>query len=169
MARTGTRCRNLVAWLVAVLGIVALDQTCKSLMRDMLAAGPREFVPGVLRLLLVENRGAAFSVGEGASTLFAVVALGVVVASLAWIARDDEMPLALALGLACVCGGGVGNLVDRVAKGSVTDFLSTQFMSFPVFNVADIFITCGVVLTLVAWYVYDLGRNDGSGGSRDGR
>lgn len=160
--------RNVAFLAVVACVAVALDQLVKSLMRQMLVAGPLEFIPGVLRLVLVENPGAAFSMGEGASGLFAFVAIGVTLASLAWVWVDAGMPLSLVLGLACVCGGGVGNLIDRVCKASVTDFLATEFIDFPVFNVADCFITCGVVIAFVAWCAYDK-RREAEGGDIDGK
>ena len=166
--KTRPNARNVAILAVVACVAVALDQLVKSLMRQMLAAGPLEFVPGVLRLVLVENMGAAFSMGEGASGLFALVAIGVALASLAWVWVDAEMPLSLVLGLACVCGGGVGNLIDRVCKASVTDFLATEFIDFPVFNVADCFITCGVVIAFVAWCAYDR-RHEAEGGDTDGK
>ena len=158
--KTRPNVRNLAILAVVACVAFALDQLVKSLMRQMLAAGPLEFVPGVLRLVLVENLGAAFSMGEGA--------IGVALASLAWVWADAEMPPSLVLGLGCVCGGGVGNLIDRVCKASVTDFLATEFIDFPVFNVADCFITCGVVIAFVAWCAYDR-RHEAEGGDTDGK
>ena len=55
-------------------------------------------------------------------------------------------------------GGGIGNAIDRVVAGKVTDFFATTFMDFAVFNVADIFITCGVVVAFVLWTRWDRAR-----------
>ena len=57
-----------------------------------------------------------------------------------------------------VAGGGAGNAIDRVALGAVTDFFKTTFVDFAVFNVADIFVTCGVVLAVVLYWRWDLAR-----------
>ena len=56
------------------------------------------------------------------------------------------------------CGGGIGNAIDRVMAGRVTDFFATTFMDFAVFNVADVFITCGVILTFILWCRWDVKR-----------
>ena len=77
-----------------------------------------------------------------------------------WVWHERTMPLALACALGAVAGGGVGNLIDRVAAGGVTDFFATAFVDFPVFNVADIFVTCGVVLVLVLWWRWDKERGE---------
>ncbi len=132
--------------------VVALDQVTKAWAREALAAGPMPFIPGVLDLSLVMNTGAAFSIGSGSTWLFVVLAALICVACTLWVARDKRMGLPLACALGAVAGGGVGNLIDRVAAGQVTDFFATSFIDFPVFNVADIFVTCGVVLVLLlAW------------------
>ena len=71
------------------------------------------------------------------------------------------MPAPLAAALGAVAGGGVGNLIDRVIAGQVTDFFATAFIDFPVFNVADIFVTCGVILSLILAWRFDAARDGG--------
>ena len=68
------------------------------------------------------------------------------------------MPPALLAMLGCVCGGGIGNAIDRLMAGRVTDFFATTFMEFAVFNVADVFITCGVILAFIFWCRWDAKR-----------
>ena len=92
--------------------------------------------------------------GEGAGPLFAVLALAVFIGAIVWVLRED-LPLRLVVSIASVAGGGIGNMVDRIAAGSVTDFLATTFIDFPIFNVADIFVTVGVFVTLVGYTVWD--------------
>lgn len=75
---------------------------------------------------------------------------------LAW--RERDMPPALLVTLGCICGGGIGNAIDRVVAGRVTDFFATTFMDFAVFNVADVFITCGVILAFILWCRWDAKR-----------
>ena len=150
---------------VAVLA-VALDQASKAWARAALAGGPAPLIPGVLDLSLVMNTGAAFSMGEGKAWLFVILALVVCAGAAAWVVREREMPVCLAAALGAVAGGGVGNLIDRVVAGRVTDFFATSFIDFPVFNVADIFVTCGVVVALLLAWRWDAQRDeDGSQGS----
>ena len=60
--------------------------------------------------------------------------------------------------LSAVSAGGVGNMIDRIASGTVTDFFATTFVSFPVFNVADILVTCGVVASLALYFAWETRR-----------
>lgn len=145
--------------LVAVV-IVLLDQLSKAWVRSALTlGGPRTtLIPHVLDWLWVENTGAAFSLGEGRGIIFIIVAIVIALTALVYTWASDDMPLFVVIPLACVAGGGVGNLIDRLAKGSVTDFFATSFIDFPVFNVADIFVTCGVVLCFIAIWRWDAHR-----------
>lgn len=143
----------------AAAAVVVLDQLSKAWVRAALVPGkPVTLVPHVMDLSLVYNTGAAFSMGEGRGALFvlicAVICAGCCV--LAW--RERDMPPALLATLGCVCGGGVGNAIDRVVAGRVTDFFATTFMDFAVFNVADVFITCGVILAFILWCRWDARR-----------
>ena len=155
-----SRARNMLGFLsIAVAGVV-LDQATKAWARAALASGRIPVLPGILDFVLVKNTGAAFSFGSGATWVFALLAVVIVGACVAWVWHEHAMPLGLACALGAVAGGGVGNLIDRVAAGEVTDFFATAFVDFPVFNVADIFVTCGVVLVLVLWWRWDKERGE---------
>ena len=137
---------------------VVLDQVSKAWARAALAGGPVPFIPGVLDLSLVMNTGAAFSIGSGSTWIFVILALVICALACVWVVRERDMPAGVAAALGTVAGGGVGNLIDRVVAGQVTDFFATAFIDFPVFNVADIFVTCGVVLALVLVWRWDATR-----------
>lgn len=145
---------------VAALAVV-LDQVSKAWARTALAGGPAPLVPGVLDLSLVMNTGAAFSIGSGSTWVFVILALVICAGAAAWVVRERQMPASVAAALGAVAGGGVGNLIDRVVARQVTDFLATTFIDFPVFNVADIFVTCGVVIALVLLWRWDAEREGG--------
>jgi signal peptidase II len=104
-----------------------------------------------LQLRLVRNPGTAFSLGEGKGPLLGVVACGVVVV-LVILARQPRSAVS-AVGIALLLGGAVGNIVDRIVRsphgfleGHVVDFIDFQF--WPVFNVADMGVTCGIILVI---------------------
>lgn len=138
---------DIVAYGTAAVLVCVLDQLAKAFMRVYLADGPVVLVPGVLDLKLVYNLGAAFGIGNGNAAAFAVVALVIVAVCTAYVVKARPR-LALAVAAGCVAGGGVGNLIDRVASGRVTDFIMTTFIDFPVFNIADIAIVCGFIVAL---------------------
>lgn len=146
--------RIALFFVVIVLGIV-LDQWTKSLARTNLGYISLPFIPGILNLKLVMNTGAAFSIGSGATWIFILLSVVIVAAAIFWVVLTPDMPLSLTLALGLVASGGIGNLIDRVAAGQVTDFLSCAFINFPVFNVADIFVTCGVALTFIFAMLWD--------------
>lgn len=150
--------RRIVLFNAIVIIGTILDQLSKAWAREALAAGPITFIPGVLDLRLVMNTGAAFSIGEGSTWIFIILALCIVGACEVWVVREQHMPKALLCSLAAVASGGVGNLIDRVIAGKVTDFFATTFINFPVFNVADIFVTCGVVAALIVIWHWDSER-----------
>lgn len=143
----------------AAAAVVVLDQLSKAWVRSALVPGePVTLIPHVMDLSLVYNTGAAFSMGEGKGALFVLICAVICVGCgvLAW--REKGMPPALVATLGCICGGGIGNAIDRIVAGRVTDFFATTFMDFAVFNVADVFITCGVILAFVLWCRWDSRR-----------
>ncbi len=157
--------RRLALFVLVAAAVVALDQVSKAAARAALVPGePVTLVPGVMDLSLVYNIGAAFSLGEGAGPFFVLVAAAIAGFG-AWVAwRRTDAPLAITLTLAAVAGGGIGNAIDRVALGAVTDFFKTTFMDFAIFNVADIFVTCGVPVALVLWWRWDAARERAAAG-----
>ena len=123
-------------------GVVGLDQLTKALVRDGLVLGERRDLVLGFDLVHVRNSGVAFGFMSGGGT---VLVIGVVVALVALVAffatHADRRLVWLPTGL--LLGGAIGNLIDRAAEGSVTDFI--KFPHFPAFNVADIAITFGVI------------------------
>ena len=107
-------------------------------------------IPGLFHLTYVQNTGAAFSAFEGAQWLFAVIFL-LLTAALIWEFPKKRMPFTTLERwcIAAIYGGGLGNMIDRLRLGYVVDMIEVDFMRFPVFNVADCFITCGCILLLI--------------------
>lgn len=164
-ATNSARVRRLALFALVAAAVVLLDQLSKLAARDLLVPGePVTLIPGVMDLSLIYNTGAAFSLGEGAGPLFVLVAAAMCVAGVYVAWRRVDVPLPLLLTFACVVGGGIGNAIDRVALGAVTDFFKTTFMDFAIFNVADIFVTCGVPLALILWWRWDVARERAGAG-----
>ena len=134
-----------------VLAIVAADQITKYLVvANIPLYGDVSFLPGVLGLTYVQNTGAAFSAFQGMQWLFAVIFL-LFTAAVLW--EYFKKPMGFTRFerwcIAAIYGGGLGNMIDRVRLGYVVDMIETTFMEFPVFNVADCFITCGCAVLMV--------------------
>lgn len=161
---------GVVAFWFTVILVVLADQATKAAVNHALPVGApaRTLIPGLIDLFHVENTGAAFSIGRGASWVFVVCAAVVFVISCLFVWRND-LPLPLAMSIGSVAGGGAANMVDRLANGSVTDFLATSFIDFPVFNVADVFVTCGVIVSLLLYLRWDAQQEaERAGEDRDG-
>lgn len=150
-------------YVLFALGIAGADQLTKYLVVENIPfAGSVGFVPGVMELTYVKNNGAAFSSFQGMRWLFVAVFL-VLTVLLIWEYRTKYMPFTAfdRWCIAAIYGGGLGNVIDRVFRGYVVDMLKTQFMDFPVFNVADCFITCGCIVLIVhLLYCRDLWKSE---------
>lgn len=147
-ARRKLAVMRVVMVAVAVVGYV-LDRWTKAWALDNLSGGPGEsWLNGWLRLQLVLNPGAAFSMGSSVTIVFTVLSSIALVAVFIWGWPRVNSWLTAFVGGAVVCGI-TGNLTDRlirppgVLRGEVVDFISVQH--FAVFNVADIFITCAAI------------------------
>ncbi|MCC8182989.1 MAG: signal peptidase II [Clostridiales bacterium] len=141
-----------VYYLVAAL-LVAVDQATKYLTRTFLAGqGTLEVIPGVLGLTYVENTGMAFSAFSNFTPVLAALSLAVSVL-LAVTIRKKWLPQPFCQWmLTLILAGAVGNLIDRVFFGYVTDMIEVLFVQFAVFNVADCCVVVGAIL-LAAYIV----------------
>jgi signal peptidase II len=149
-------------WLWLSLIVVLLDQATKWLVMTGLEPFEVIEIAPNLNLTLMFNTGAAFSLlaqaGGWQRWLFAAFALGVTAALVVWLLRLRPHERALALALALIIGGAIGNLIDRVLLGHVIDFVQVylpfiplaMFNPWPAFNVADSAISLGVVILLVS-------------------
>lgn len=140
--------QKVVFFLVALLIVIA-DQLSKTWIRSNLTAGDSILETGLFRLTRVHNTGIAFGLFQGHSLLFSIIASICVVALLVFVLFfSHRIPFtssrltSLAFGL--ILGGMVGNLIDRLYLGYVTDFIDIGF--WPSFNIADSAITVGVIL-----------------------
>ena len=137
--------------------IVALDQFTKFLTVANIALGQQiPFLPGLIRFTYVRNYGAAFSSLQGQQWLFAII-FAVFTVMILWEYRKKSMPFSAfeRWCIAAIYGGGLGNMIDRVRLGYVVDMIETEFMEFPVFNVADCFITCGCIALMVSLILFN--------------
>ena len=138
-------------------GIVAADQFTKFLVLQNIPLHSNvDFIPGLLSLTYVRNTGAAFSSFEGAQWRFVVVFV-LFTAAIVWEFSGKRWPFTNFERwlIVAIYGGGIGNMIDRFRFGYVVDMIQTDFMDFPVFNVADCFITCGCILLMVSLMLFN--------------
>ena len=140
-------------------GIVAADQITKYLTVAKIALHDRiDVLPGVVGLTYVQNDGAAWSSFQGQQWLFALIFVAFTVA-IVWEYKKKSMGFTTFEWwcIAAIYGGGLGNMIDRVRFGYVIDMIETRFITFPVFNVADCFITCGCIALIVHLMFFNKG------------
>ena len=152
------------ALAVLMLLLLALDQWVKYWTVTNLALGEScPLLPGFVELLRVHNYGAAWSSFSGMRWLLVAVTSVIVIAvAVLVIRRIVRHPLGLTA-CALIITGGTGNILDRVRLGYVVDMFNFQFITYPVFNVADICIVCGAILGAV-YYLWFYEKYDKRGG-----
>lgn len=139
-----------------------LDRATKLLACRLLTPQtPTQAIAGAFRFTLVQNTGAAFSMLAGKQTLLLVIT-GVAIAAMTafqLLSADKETPLFRAA-MWLLIGGAAGNFFDRIAYGAVIDFIEATFISFPIFNVADICITTAFGLIVLAMLLQEKERKE---------
>lgn len=135
--------------LYAIVAVIALiiDQAVKywTSANIIVNTGKVTLIPGFIHLANVHNYGAAFSFLEGARWFFVVLCI-LFVALVIFVLAKNIISTPVARWMAVlVMAGAVGNCIDRIVCGYVVDMFEFEFFTFPVFNVADIFITCGAI------------------------
>ena len=143
-------------WLLITVAslIVIIDQITKAIVRANIPFGgrwmPIEWLEPYFRFVHWENTGAAFGLFQQGGVLFAILAVIVAVFIVVYYPQVPKDAVLMRVALAMQMGGALGNLIDRIVFGPVTDFISV--LRFPVFNIADSSITVGVgVLIFGLW------------------
>jgi signal peptidase II len=139
------------AWALAGIlcaAVVAADQAAKARIESSLTVGEEVDVMGPLSLTLTHNKGVAFGLAGGAG-LGLVLVTAAALALIAFVFSRDPEKGGLWVAVGLLAGGALGNLIDRLAAGEVTDYI--EIGSWPAFNLADIAITAGVVLMVLIY------------------
>lgn len=140
--------KKYLACLIGVAAVIALDRWFKVwVTANVKGTSGRDFIPGFVRLIYVENRGAAFGMLENMRWMFVILGV-VVVAAIVWFTIKEQFKApVLLVGLTLIIGGTIGNMVDRAFKGYVVDMFQLEFINFAISNVADVALTCGGIIT----------------------
>ena len=150
--------RGIVAGIIAAL--IVLDQLVKAYVVQNIALGEiKSWIPNLVSLTYLQNRGAAFSILQDQQLLFAVITLVVVVGAIWYLHKHMEDSFWMVLGLTLIIAGGLGNFIDRVSQGFVVDMFHLDFINFAIFNVADSYLTVGVIILLLAMLKEEMNGN----------
>ena len=147
-------------------GLIAADLLTK-LTASKLGSREVVLIPGVLSLSYIENRGAAFGIMQGRQWLLIVISAVIITAAVVFCIRRirDTRYRYLRVLTVFLVAGALGNMIDRIMLGYVRDFIYFKLIDFPVFNVADIYVTVSAVLILI-WII--LHGDPEPGSSSDG-
>ena len=151
---TTARRRTHTRFIALASLVIIFDQITKVILRETLELGDREWLAEFFAFSHIANDGGAFGFFGGQNTILAVsavVAIGVVAIYYFFPPLDHWL---MRSGLALILGGAIGNLLDRIYQGHVTDFI--DFIHFPAFNVADAAINVGVAAIVIAIIFSDL-------------
>lgn len=152
--------RKLYFPLAAVM-LILLDQLSKQWIVNHIPLNAiRKCVPGIFSLTYLRNYGAAFSILQNQQWFFTVITLAVVGAACYYFIKNINGNFWFLFGLLLIISGGIGNFIDRLRLGYVVDMVHLDFMNFAIFNVADSYLTVGVMILFIAlWKEEENGIN----------
>ena len=149
--------KRIMTALVSFAALILFDQWTKALaVKHLMDQDPFVLIEGVFQLRYLENRGAAFGMMQGQKTFFlitAVIAVAVIAYAYFKLPWEKRFHPLRAIGL-FIAGGAIGNMIDRVVLGYVVDFFYFELIDFPIFNVADIYVTCATILLAILILFY---------------
>ncbi|WP_201307638.1 signal peptidase II [Companilactobacillus farciminis] len=139
---------QLVYWLLFGVLVVG-DQALKSYVTTNIAPmSVHDFIPGLLSITHITNTGAAWSMLEGKMMFFYLVTIVAVVVLIYLFVKADKKDYLYRFSLIFLLAGTVGNAIDRFTRHFVVDMFNLDFINFPIFNLADTYITIGVILII---------------------
>ncbi len=159
---------SIVISFISIAILTAADQVIKFFVeRYLQPVGSAEFIKGFIGWNYVRNTGAAFGSFSQSTTLLSVFTGIVILAGIILIATKKIKSKFYLTCAVMIISGGLGNLIDRVLKGYVVDFIDVQFMNFAVFNFADILVTVGAFALMIYVIVDTLRERKETGGQHE--
>lgn len=150
--------RGIIAGIIAAL--IVIDQLVKAYVVQNIAIGEiKSWIPNLVSLTYLQNRGAAFSILQDQQWFFALITFVVMGVAVWYLHKHIEDSWWLVTGLVLIISGGLGNFIDRVSQGFVVDMFHLDFINFAIFNVADSYLTVGVLVLLLAMLKEEMNGN----------
>ncbi|CAM2975312.1 signal peptidase II [Lentilactobacillus buchneri] len=139
-----------VLYVIGIIALIAIDQIVKHLVVASLALGDSfSVINGVLSITRINNTGAAWSILSGHQFIFVIIAILAAILVTYFIVRYwSNMPYRIGLGL--LLAGTLGNVIDRIMNNHVVDIFQLDFINFPIFNCADMYLTFGILILAIA-------------------
>jgi signal peptidase II len=133
------------------LAVFSIDRFTKLAALGLMRGYSVKVIPGLLKLTLVLNDGAAFGLFKGRAAFFVLISVSIIVAIIIYLVRTRPVDKMVSLALGLILGGALGNLADRIVIGRVIDFIDLGV--WPVFNIADSCITIGASLLIFSVFI----------------
>lgn len=151
---------QLIYWLLCAVLIVG-DQSLKYYVTNNIAPmSVHDFIPGLLSITHITNTGAAWSMLEGKMMFFYLITIIAVIVLVYLFVKADKKDYLYRFSLIFLLAGTLGNAIDRFTRHFVVDMFNLDFISFPIFNLADTYITVGVILIIVSLIIQLAGEKN---------
>ena len=138
----------MITYIIFIVIGLILDRITKTYAINNLIEKP--YNGTLLNFTYLENRGAAFGILQDSRLFFIILTLAIVAVLVYYFIKNyKKNPIILNIALAMIISGAIGNFYDRLFQGYVVDFIEFAFIKFPVFNIADIFVTIGSLLMII--------------------
>ena len=151
--------------IICIAVLVFADQLIKTVVENrLMPIGSADFIPGIVEVNYTENTGAAFSILENHTELLSIITLLIIVAGLVYLLSGKLKSKFLTASLVLILAGGIGNLVDRIFRGTelfcgyVIDYIKLLFMDFAIFNFADCLVCIGAAMIII-YLIADIFRD----------
>ncbi|MCQ2770199.1 MAG: signal peptidase II [Clostridia bacterium] len=146
----------MVLFIVIIIASIILDQASKIIVMNTFSLNEtRDFIKGIINFRYIRNEGAAWGMLSEQRWIFIVITIIACCIIPYFIYKYRKSQRMFGIALSLVLGGALGNLIDRVLLGSVTDFIEFSFFDFPIFNIADSCVTVGAALLIVYIIFFD--------------
>lgn len=135
-----------------IIGLVATDQIIKIIIVNNLLNLTINIIPGVLNFTYIENTGGAYGIGNDSTLMFIIVSVVIITLIGKFIlSKQNDIPIYILFSLGLVISGGLGNLVDRIFRGFVVDYIDfNPIIKYPIFNLADICVVLGCIIIMIS-------------------
>lgn len=141
------RAQTMLTFFIAAALVLAVDIPTKAwALSALFPLHIEKGIGGLFSFMLSFNSGAAFSLGQGLQLFYLALFVCVFIFSLVLLIKYPDLSFTTSVSLGLMCGGGLGNALDRIRFGSVVDFIHLDFIHFPIFNLADVFLVIGFVI-----------------------
>lgn len=153
---TGKKILTFVLQLTGMAVLILIDLFIKQKVVDNIALYEDvKFIDGIIGLTYVRNTGMAWSLFDGNPALLSVFTGILILAVLIYLALPKKRPLAYDILIPLIVAGGAANMIERIMRGYVVDYIKTLFVNFPVYNFADILITASAAVLMI-YIIYEI-------------